>query len=82
MAEQSLVDIPRRPYGHSYPPLLNHLTEADLLRGYAGLAGGGEPSSRDPLELQRAEIAAHADGDRVPESLLLRGRRCPCGAHR
>lgn len=31
--------------------------------------------------LWEAEREAHVNGTPVPESLLLRGRRCPCGGH-
>lgn len=60
-------------------PAPSRLSEAALLRGYSVLG-------RRATQPRRYRTAAalrrlHTLGGPFPESLLLRGRRCPCGGH-
>lgn len=79
MARHPMIGQRDRGLDREYPKP-SHISEADLLRGYRGLRDQ-QQGERDLEALRRAELALHADGTAVPEPLLLRGRRCPCGGH-
>lgn len=67
MRGQLRLGLDARQYGPT-----SHLPESDIFAGYAGLRRKA---------LNDAEFRAALTGEPIPEVLLLRGRRCPCGSH-